>query len=196
MTETFAEAVERLKNKENAKAFGFHTLEDRGILEKVGKNNCQVFQGNGFWGPGFSNERFWLGYLYVIRPDYQPEPKWSDRVFASTCDAEKDADNNTIGVTAHCKCGHVFTDDVVHGKHQKQPEPPKPEYIDIEIFSRCFELRCYANGRDLPISHLPSLEDFRGFFYSNERQEPGVPLDQVARRMAEGKKVVAHFERK
>ncbi len=191
MTETFAQAVERLKT--NEKPFGLLSPKEKEIFNCVSKENCLWFDG---WKWEKCSGRFCECNTYRIRPDYQAEPKWSDRVFASTCDSEKDADNNTIGVTSHCKCGHVFTDDIVHGKHQKQPGPPKPEYIDIEIFSRCFELRCYANGRDLPISHLPSLENFRGFFYKTDRGEPEVSLEEVARRGAEGKTAVARFERK
>jgi hypothetical protein len=37
------------------------------------------------------------------------------RVFASTVIHKHDSANGVIGVTAHCKCGNVFTDEVVAG---------------------------------------------------------------------------------
>ncbi len=96
--------------------------------------------------------------------------------------------------------GHFYISHIYRIRPDYQPDPPKPEYIDIEIFSRCFELRCYANGRDLPISHLPSLENFRGFFFYAADQAGGdrqvdVPLEWVARRKAEGKTVFARVKK-
>ena len=70
---------------------------------------------------------------YRLRPDYA-DIKWPDKVFASTTDSEKDSMNNVIGVTAHCKCGNVFCDDVVHGKSQrKADEAEKPEKVEVRI---------------------------------------------------------------
>jgi hypothetical protein len=82
---------------------------------------------------------------YRLRPDYTEEPKWSERVFASTTDSEKDSMNNTVGVTAHCMCGNVFCDDVVHGKPQAKPETEEPEIEKLvlpAILKKLEEIRC------------------------------------------------------
>ena len=150
MTETFAEAAERLKNNENHILFA--DMKEKEVLKKVGPVNCEFLTSTNesdlLWESLGCGSTFLGIGIYRIRPDYQPRP-------------------------------------------------PKPEYVPCEVYEE--GNRLYFNrpdGEQYPIISAPCFEDFRGFFYSNERQEPGVPLDQVARRMAEGKKVVARFERR
>ncbi len=68
-----------------------------------------------------------------------------DRVYSST-GAEPDAQkqNVKIGVTAHCRCGNVFIDDIKSGLPKSIRQPTKAEkalnIYGFKIFGICFGL--------------------------------------------------------
>ena len=126
-----SDLIEQLKDPKLAQPFGIYEKyypEKAEVLKKADKQNCLRFYYGDNWiepirGP------FEGSCTYILRPGYQPELEWKNRVFASTCDKSKGA-NNIIGVTAHCNCGNVFCDDVVHGKEHPQ-STFQPHFLDM-----------------------------------------------------------------
>ena len=130
--------IEALKN--NEKPFGLMSEEMQAKVEELVIDDTVIqYYSNGCrWQPFTSGKNsICHSVTYRLRPDYTEPDK--DRVFSSTTDKELDDMNNTVGVTAHCSCGHVFTDDVVHGKSQavvdvRSSKPrTEPEGIYVKI---------------------------------------------------------------
>jgi hypothetical protein len=160
MTETFAQAVERLRK--NTKPYGLLSEDDRKFLLEIGPTNLQIFSYVRIWQEiptkSYSAGTFNESLTYRIRPDYQPEP-------------------------------------------------PKPEYVDCDITENsCGELLCSfpsplsGNYGSRLISVLPAIKTFAGF-WRNEKKEPEkfniwTHYQEVAQHRAEGKNVVARFERR
>ena len=208
------ELIEKLKDKDYVRAFGLMTLEEQECFRKVGKENLLVYHSDDTWNLSICDS-FSGNITYAIKPNYQPEPAYKDRVFASTCDAEKDSMNNIVGVTAHCKCGNVFCDDVTHGKFCL-PDT-ESEFVDLEIVKHAegapeqtWWLGVWADERvGLPyaFTHLhcpPSPPNFVCFWEETEtdKDKTGYRLDKAfwivglaADKADEGKKVYARFRR-
>ncbi len=113
--------------KENERPFGLMSEEMQEKAREIGAEKFIKFHGEGF---GTNNGHLEQVFTYRVRPDYAEKPEKANAVFASTTDSEKDLMNNVVGVTAHCQCGNVFCDDVVHGKSQ---HAEKPEIVECEI---------------------------------------------------------------
>ena len=170
-----SDLIEELKDRKKAQPFGLLSDKKQEMLKKATKVNCLILCHSGSWETRIGE--FYLGNTYILKPDYQPEPEWKNRVFASTCDKSKDDANNIVGVTAHCKCGNVFCDDIVHGKeHPQSTFQLQTEYVDFEIRQQCgfygvnqTDETVYLLPFNFTHLHcLPSLLGFKGFWCSDK----------------------------
>ncbi len=168
--------IEQLQK--NERPFGLMSEEMQEKAREIGKHGWERFfaRGNGTWGEvDLTNRVFLHDTTYRLRSDYT-DIKWPDKVFASTTDSEKDSMNNVIGVTAHCKCGNMFCDDVVHGKSQRKADyAEKPEIVECEIISDDDRLWFQppdidAEPRDL-ICDASRYSDFIGFKFMSGQVE-------------------------
>lgn len=160
--------------KSNERPFGLMSEEMQAKAEELGLyHNFRKWTGShtAGWGGVFNATgcKFKRDTAYRLRPDYQEEPKWSERVFASTTDSEKDSMNNIVGVTAHCMCGNVFCDDVVHGKLQAKP---KIEFYENIIFKvqGVLTTNYYYNDR-ISLEEALRKPDFAGLVYEKGKHE-------------------------
>ena len=167
--------------KENEKPFGLMSEDMRVKARDIGnKEFCLYTNSHDEWMRiTIYQDDFDDCYAYCLRSNYE-ELKWPDKVFASTGDTEKDSMNNVIGVTAHCKCGHVFCDDVVHCKQQPKPivdvrssvsaTEEKPEIVEIPVCcNNNSKYLYYIFEQETPLTQAPDHPDFIGFKYEDGR---------------------------
>jgi len=67
--------INKLKDKTYVRAFGLMSPEEQECLRKVGKKNCEYYDGN--WTNSY-NPIFVAGSTYAIKPDYKPKPEFVD----------------------------------------------------------------------------------------------------------------------
>jgi hypothetical protein len=155
MTETHAQAVERLKANEDHIIFADMNTEDQDLLTKIPRNKLEYLSTADdklSWQQCVGDYKPLISCIYRIRPDYQPEP-------------------------------------------------PKPEYVDLKIEERSGWLGVSKDDYGIipydfqNLHTLTSLPDFAGFYIPTE-----VPLcdkridpDYVAERIHKGHKVIARF---
>ena len=152
--------------KDNEKPFGLMSEEMQAKALEIGKSFFLFWDGDKWVASGlcavFGDE-----YTYRLRDTYEDEPEIVDKVFASTTDSETDSMNNVIGVTAHCKCGNVFCDDVVHGKSQSQAHEDEPEIVEIRIYNEGNERYFEDEGEPCKMSSAINSKDFIGFKFED-----------------------------
>ena len=120
--------------QENWATFARLLIAEKRIITKAYSEGKVVFlNDDGDWEPSEATGSPCGLDRYRLTSDYKPEPEWSNRIFASTCDREKDGMNNVVGVTAHCKCGNVFVDDVAHGKAGSGPHTEKGQAEPVKL---------------------------------------------------------------
>lgn len=174
------ELIEALKK--NEKPYMFLTEEERAFIEGMDIKHLICAQDESteddiVWGWGGEGEVFSYDpsedkdTVFRLRPDYEMEADIveCDRVYASTGDAKHGDMNNVVGVTAHCKCGNVFCDDVVHckiiGKIQE------PEIAEYYIYHGSRDSLWYNHGANgaTTIDTAMRCENFIGFKYEDGR---------------------------
>ena len=64
--------INQLKN--NEKALGLLSIEEKACFEKVGKENCLCYSESGWQEVGIGT--FLKSMIYAIKSDYQPEPEY------------------------------------------------------------------------------------------------------------------------
>lgn len=74
------ELIEKLKDKDQAKALGRHSQDTREIFEKAGPKNCLCYTMAGWKQP----TQFFMQLEYILKPDYQPEPEYVDLEITNT----------------------------------------------------------------------------------------------------------------
>ena len=66
----------------------------------------------------FLNASRWVLFFIAGQLKFKiRKPIHKDKVFASTGAEEKDSANIRVGVTAHCRCGNIFCDEIIAGKY-------------------------------------------------------------------------------
>ncbi|KKM14584.1 hypothetical protein LCGC14_1704690 [marine sediment metagenome] len=142
--------------------------------KEIGRDNFVVLNDNG-WIP-LTGETWDIVIgaplaVLRLRADYV-EPH-RDKVFASTTDREHDSMNNIVAVTAHCKCGNVFCDDVVHGKSQAQhTEPAEDEYELCEIYEEGELLVFNYDDQQFGIGTALDMRNFAGYLSEDGEMRP------------------------
>ena len=178
------EIIKRLKDKKFVRAFGLmeETLPgSQECFREVGKKNCLFYSLRG-WGIA-DNEYFVNITTYAIRPNYQPEPDACQ--YCGACRMVRPSGKWQY----NCLC-----DDP--GQRPK----PEPEFVDLEIV-KTGPYYCCLIGEEIgtwePIHCLPSLPNFKDFWYETEKGNKWYFTNDglVATYIYEGKTVYARFRK-
>lgn len=74
---TMNELIEKLKS--NKTPFGLLEAKEQKCLRKINRNGC-MYYGSAGWEYKKADDTFTNWQTYAIKPDYQPEPKYRDRM--------------------------------------------------------------------------------------------------------------------
>lgn len=78
MTE-FKDLIEKLRDPKQAQPFGLRSPEEQEVLKKARKRNCLIYMVEDTWETPKECEAFWLAYVYILKPGYEPTPEYDDR---------------------------------------------------------------------------------------------------------------------
>jgi hypothetical protein len=120
----------------------------------------------------------------MIRRKIMPN-KNQNRVYASTVIQKHDSSNAVVGVTAHCKCGNTFTDEVIAGigsdiiKVNRFTESRIQKLINIKSCPFCGEKVNITSVFDERFNHDGFVIECKNMGCIFKRSNPNQSLDNL-----------------